>query len=155
MSPGLALVIASLVAGFAAYWVFVFRRLLPLDRELRAVRERAEDLRRFALEVLELQLSTNTAPHALNEMGQRCVLCLHQRLPDLALCWVRRGGAEGGIVVAARGRVWSELDRGAWDFDGALLRRAFDEGGLITPIAGRKEIRPAGTDGASDTAGAG
>ncbi|MCX5797853.1 MAG: GAF domain-containing sensor histidine kinase [Elusimicrobia bacterium] len=159
MNPGLTLALAALVAGFATYWFFVFRRLLPLDRELRAVRERAGDLRRFALEVLELHLSTGTAPHALNEMGQRCVVCLHQRLPELALCWVRRaGGTDEGIMVAARGRVWSELGQDAWDFGSALLRQASEEGGLTKPItgagAGGKEFRPAGTCGTSDTAGA-
>jgi len=156
MSMGLLLVLSAVAAGFAAYWFLVFRRLLPLDRELRAVRARAEDLRRFTLEVLALQLSTSTAPHALNEMGQRCVVCLHQRLPELALCWVRRGNGVGeAVTVAARGRVWSELGKDVWDFDSALLRRTCEEGGLTRPIAGRKEIRPAGTCGTSDTAGAG
>ena len=139
MIPCLALALAALVAGFAAYWVFVFRRLLPRDRQLRAERERADDLRRFALEVLDLQLSTSTAPHALNEMGQRCVVCLHGRLPELALCWVRRMGGEDGVVVAARGRVWSEAGKGAWDFSDPLLRRARDEGGLTVTIAGARE----------------
>jgi signal transduction histidine kinase len=140
MSPCLTAALAALVAGFAAYWFFVFRRLLPLDRELRAVRERAGDLRRFALEVLELRLSTSTAPHALNEMGQRCVVCLNQRMPELALCWVRRGdGSDEGATVAARGRVWSELGKGAWDFNSALLRQALKEDGLTRPIAGARD----------------
>ena len=134
------LALAALVAGFAAYWFFVFRRLLPLDRELRAVRERAGDLRRFALEVLDLQLSSSTAPHALNEMGQRCVVCLHQRLPELAVCWVRRGsGTDEGAMVAARGRVWSELGQGAWDFSSDLLRQALEAGGLTRTIAGAQD----------------
>jgi signal transduction histidine kinase len=139
MTPCLSSALAALVAGFAAYWYFVFRRLLPLERKLRAVRERAGDLRRFALEVLELQLSTSTAPHALNEMGQRCVVCLHQRLPELALCWVRRGSAEEGVMIAARGRVWSELAKGAWRFDSPLVRQALEEGGLTRPIAGARD----------------
>ncbi len=132
--------LAALVAGFAAYWFFVFRRLLPLDRELRLVRERAGDLRRFSLEVLELQISTSTAPHALNEMGQRCVVCLHQRLPELALCWVGRGsGTDEGVMVAARGLVWSELGQGAWNFSSALLRQALEEGGVTRTIAGARD----------------
>jgi signal transduction histidine kinase len=140
MSPCLTSVLAALVAVFAAYWFFMFRRLLPLDRELRAVRERAGDLHRFALEVLELRLSTSTAPHALNEMGQRCVACLHQRLPELALCWVRRSsGTDEGSMIATRGRVWSELGKDAWNFNSVLLRQALGEGGLTRPIAGARD----------------
>jgi signal transduction histidine kinase len=42
-------------------------------------------------------------------------------------------------VLFRSGRVWSELGRGAWDFEGPLLRRAREEGGLTVAIAGARE----------------
>ncbi|HAM35238.1 MAG TPA: hypothetical protein DEB40_13900 [Elusimicrobia bacterium] len=140
MSDYLLLLLVGLVSGFSTYWFFMFRRLLPLERNLRAVRDRADDLRQFALDVLDLQLSTSTAPHALNEMGQRAVGCLHERLPELALCWIRRGAASAeATIVAARGRVWSELPKGAWSFDSPLLKRAVENGGFTHPISGYRD----------------
>ncbi|MFA6004117.1 MAG: GAF domain-containing sensor histidine kinase [Elusimicrobiota bacterium] len=140
MSLLLMSLLVALASGFVTYWFFVFRRLLPMERVLLSARERAEDLRRFALEVLDLQLSTHTAPHALNEMGQRAVNSLHNRLPELAMCWLRRGpGSSEGLVVAARGRIWSELPKGAWDFESPLLRQALDQGGTIRSISGASD----------------
>ena len=86
MNAGAAVVILFLVAlisAFASYWFFLFWRQLPLETELRAAKERAEDLRLFAQEILVLELTTQTAPHALKETGVRVLDALHRRFPDL------------------------------------------------------------------------
>jgi signal transduction histidine kinase len=111
MSFAVLLLLAMGVTGFAVHWFFMFRRLLPLERRARRADEQAEDLHRFILEVLALELSGRTAPHALNEIGHRAVSSLQRRFQDLAICWIRRQENGFGLVIASWGRVWTEFER--------------------------------------------
>ena len=111
MSFAVLLLLAMGVTGFAVHWFFMFRRLLPLERRARRADEQAEDLHRFILEVLALELSGRTAPHALNEIGHRAVSSLQRRFQDLAICWIRRQENGSGLVIASWGRVWTEFER--------------------------------------------
>lgn len=127
MSFAVLLLLAAAVAGFSVYWFFMFRRLLPLELRAKRADRQARDLHRFVLELLDLELSGRTAPHALSEIGQRAVSCLQQRFPELAFCWLRRQDDGSGLIAASRGRVWTQcgdvaLDSGPW-------RQALSRGG--------------------------
>lgn len=130
LMPAVALAAVAAVSALAAYWFFVLRRMLPLDRRLRESRERAEDLKRFSLEIMDLDPSAQTVALALNELGHRVLSSLHSRMPSLVLAWIRRQEGGSGVLAAHKGAVWAKLGLESLRFDTPLFLEALGEGRL-------------------------
>lgn len=100
-------VVAAAAAAFAAYWTFVFARLLPLRRRLDAALRRSDELAHFARELAGLRLASSGSPAALNDAGRRLIELLSERMPGVSLAFVRRGRDGKAAVAAQKGQVWS------------------------------------------------
>ncbi len=122
-------VLTAGLAAFAAYWVFMFTRLLPLERSLGAAREANDDLRLFTLELLDPDAAPVAASQSISDLGQRAVAALQRRFSGLSLCWLRRRDDGLGTIVAHRGRIWSELPAQALGFETAASLEAQRRGG--------------------------
>jgi len=120
--------LSGAAVGAGVYGVILLVRLLPLERQLRKARENTQDLSRFVLEALALDLTGRQSSQVLNELGQRIVPSLHKRFPELALAWVRRRDDGSGDLVVRRGGVWDKIPRTAWRFDTSPLQTALENG---------------------------
>ena len=121
-------VLSSGVAAAALWWWFSFRKVLPLEREARALRAELEDLRRFAAEALDLDAAVRRPGHALEEASSRVLGALHRRQPDLSLAAFARRPDGSAALLAHRGGPWARLELSSFRFDAGLLSRAAASG---------------------------
>jgi len=121
-------VLSSGVAAAALWWWFSFRKVLPLEREARALRAELEDLRRFAAEALDLDAAVRRPGHALEEAASRVLGALHKRQPDLSLAAFARRPDGSAALLAHRGGPWARLELASFRFDAGLLLRAAASG---------------------------
>ncbi|MBI2384374.1 MAG: GAF domain-containing sensor histidine kinase [Elusimicrobia bacterium] len=121
-------VLSSGVAAAALWWWFSFRKVLPLEREARALRAELEDLRRFAVEALDLDAAVRRPGHALEEAASRVLGALHRRQPELSLAAFARRPDGSAALLAHRGGPWARLELSSFRFDAGLLSRAAASG---------------------------
>jgi signal transduction histidine kinase len=121
-------VLSSLCAAAALWWWCSFRKILPLEREARALRAELEDLRKFAAETLDLDAAVRRPGHALEEAAGRVLGALHRRQPELSLAAFSRRPDGSAALLAHRGGPWARLELTSFRFDRGLLSRAAASG---------------------------
>ena len=121
-------VLSSACAAAALWWWFAFRRVLPLEREARALRAELADMRAFAVEVLDLNADIHRPGHALEEAAGRALGAIHRRRPDLTLAAFSRREDGSAALLAHRGGPWARLELSSFRFDRGLLAGAADSG---------------------------
>ncbi len=136
-------VLFALCAAAAVWGWLSFRKILPLERESRALRAELEDMRAFAAEVLDLDAAVRRPAHALEEAASRVLGAVHRRHPDLALAAFSRRPDGGAALIAHRGGPWARLELSTFRFDGALLSRAAASGRSSWSLGGAQESEDA------------
>jgi signal transduction histidine kinase len=121
-------VLSSGVAAVALWWWFSFRRVLPLEREARALRAELDDLRKFSAEALDLDAAVRRPGHALEEAASRVLGAIHRRQPELSLAAFARRPDGSAALLAHRGGPWARLELSSFRFDAGLLSRAAASG---------------------------
>ncbi|MEQ1920138.1 MAG: hypothetical protein ABL955_13160, partial [Elusimicrobiota bacterium] len=121
-------VLSSLCAAAGLWWWCSFRKILPLEREARALRAELEDLRKFAAEALDLDAAVRRPGHALEEAASRVLGALHRRQPELSFAAFSRRPDGSAALLAHRGGPWARLELSAFRFDRGLLSRAAASG---------------------------
>ena len=121
-------VLSAACAAAALWWWFSFRRLLPLEREARALRAELGDLRKFAAEALDLDAVVRRPGHALEEAASRVLGAMHRRQPELSLAAFARRPDGSAALLAHRGGPWARLELSSFRFDAGLLARAAASG---------------------------
>ncbi|MCM2304353.1 MAG: GAF domain-containing sensor histidine kinase [Elusimicrobia bacterium] len=121
-------VLSAACAAAALWWWFSFRRLLPLEREARALRAELGDLRKFAAEALDLDAVVRRPGHALEEAASRVLGAMHRRQPELSLAAFSRRPDGSAALLAHRGGPWARLELSSFRFDAGLLARAAASG---------------------------
>jgi signal transduction histidine kinase len=114
------LLLACVSAG-AAWWLFVFRRQLPLETALRAKEAELDAVRLLAARLLDAHALARRPTQALAETAGRALDVLHGLHPDLALAAVTRRPDGSAQVLAHRGGAWARVD-------GGFLSRAAQDG---------------------------
>lgn len=166
---GAAAVVGVLSSGCAAaalWWWFSFRKVLPLEREARALRAELEDFRRFASEALDLDAVIRRPGHALEEAASRVLGAIHRRQPDLSLAAFARRPDGSAVLLAHRGGPWARLELSSFRFDAGLLARAASAGssswslgdgaeGELTRVLAEQGYSSASASGWIDERGAG
>ncbi len=130
MSAAAAVVglLSSICAVAALWWWFSFHKVMPLEREARALRAELEDLRKFAAEALDLDGTLRRPGHALEDAASRVLGAIHRRRPDLSLAAFARRPDGGAVLLAHRGGPWARLELSSFRFDAGLLARAASSG---------------------------
>ena len=123
-----AVILSALCVAAILWWWFAFRRVLPLEREARALRAQLADLSAFAGEVLDLGGAVHRPGHALEEAAGRALGAIHRRRPELALAAFVRRPDGGATLLAHRGGPWARLELSSFRFDHGLLSRAVASG---------------------------
>lgn len=119
-----ALAMAALAAactGTAVWWLFVFRRALPLERVAAARAAELADARAFAAELLDLGHAARRPGRALVEAAERALGAVHTRLPGLSLAALLRREDGSVELIARRGDVWSRVPADALLMEQGLL----------------------------------
>ncbi|MEK7382002.1 MAG: GAF domain-containing protein, partial [Elusimicrobiota bacterium] len=133
MSPdptGILATAALLAALMAAvvWWVFVFRRQLPMERRLREKEAELSSARDLAARLLDAQALASRPAQALAEAAGRVLDALRVSHPDLAMAVVARRTDGGGVILAHRGGAWARVPLSSLSFDSFLLGRAASDG---------------------------
>lgn len=128
MSPSLELLaagglLAAISAAFA-WWAFVFRRQLPMQKSLLAKEAELAAARDLAARLLDAQALASRPAQALAEAAGRILDALRVSHPDLALAVIAQRPDGGGVMLAHRGGAWSRVPLSSLRFDSALLGRA-------------------------------
>jgi len=121
-------VLSSVCAAAALWCWFSFRKVLPLERESRALREELADLRAFAAEALDYDAAMRRPGHALEDAAGRVLAAMHRRQPELGLAAFSRRPDGTATLLAHRGGPWARLELAVFRFDGGLLSRAAASG---------------------------
>jgi len=121
-------VLSSLCAAAALWCWFSFRKVLPLERQERALRAELADLRRFAAETLDLDAAVRRPGHALEEASSRVLGALHRRHSDLSFAAFARRPDGSAALLAHRGGPWARLELSSFRFDRGLLSSASASG---------------------------
>ncbi len=121
-------ILSSLCAAAGLWWWFSFRRVLPLEREARALRAELSDLRAFSAETLDFDATVRRPGHALEEAASRVLGAVHRRDPELSLAAFARRPDGGATLLAHRGGPWARLELSTFRFDSGLLARAASSG---------------------------
>ncbi len=121
-------VLSSLCAAAGLWWWCSFRKILPLEREARALRAELEDLRKFAAEALDLDAAVRRPGHVLEEAASRVLGALHRRQPDLSFAAFLRRPDGSAALLAHRGGPWARLELSSFRFDRGLLALAAASG---------------------------
>ncbi len=160
-------VLFAVCASAAVWWWISFRRILPLERETRALRAELVDMRAFAAEALDLDAAVHRPAHALEEAASRVLGALQRRHPDLALAAFSRRPDGGASLIAHRGGPWARLELSTFRFDGGLLSVAAASGRSswslgsggeedeLTRVLAKHGYSSAAAGGWSDPSGAG
>lgn len=122
-----ALALAALAAacgGMAAWWLFVFKKALPLEREALARAAELADARAFAAELLDLGHAARRPGRALLECAERALGAVHRRVPGLSLAVLRRRDDGTVELLSRRGDAWSRVPPEALSLDSGFLARA-------------------------------
>lgn len=126
-----ALALAALsaaCAAMAAWWAFVFKKALPLEKEAIAKAAELADARAFAAELLDLGHAARRPGRALLECAERALGAVHRRVPGLSLAVLLRR-ADGTVeLLSRRGDAWSRVPPDALALDSGFLARAADAG---------------------------
>lgn len=122
-----AAVLAALTAA-AVWWVFVFRRQLPMERRLREKEGELEAARDLAARLMDAQALASRPAQALAEAAGRILDALRLSHPDLAMAVVTRRPDGGGAILAHRGGAWARVPLSSLSFDSFLLGRGSSEG---------------------------
>jgi len=120
------LVAAAAAAG--AWWLFLFRRLLPLERALRAKAAELEAARALAGRLFDANSFSQRPAHALAEAAGRALDELYRLHPGLAFAAVSRAPDGRAQLLAHRGGAWARVPLAALRFEGGLLARAAADG---------------------------
>ena len=121
-------VLSSVCAAAALWWWFSFRKVLPLERETRALRAELDDLEKFAAETLDLDAAVRRPGHALEEASSRVLGALHRRHPDLSFAAFSRRPDGSAALLAHRHGPWARLELSSFRFDRGLLSQAAASG---------------------------
>ncbi len=121
-------VLSSLCAAAGLWWWCSFRKILPLERETRALRAELEDLRKFAAETLDLDAALRRPGHALEEAASCALAALYRRQPELSFAAFARRPDGSAALLAHRGGPWARLELSAFRFDRGLLASAAASG---------------------------
>lgn len=116
------------IAGAAAWWIFVFRRQLPLERSLRGKDAELNAARHLAGRLLDAQALARRPAQALAEAAGRALDALRGLHPDLALAAVSRRPDGSALLLAHRGGAWAHVPLPALRLDAGFLSRAAAEG---------------------------
>ncbi|OGR96609.1 MAG: hypothetical protein A2V88_01780 [Elusimicrobia bacterium RBG_16_66_12] len=125
--PAAAAVLTTLTAA-AVWWVFVFRRQLPMERRLREKEGELEAARDLAARLMDAQALASRPAQALAEAAGRILDALRLSHPDLAMAVVARRPDGGGAILAHRGGAWARVPLSSLRFDSFLLGRGSSEG---------------------------
>lgn len=123
-----AAALLAAIAGAGAWWTFVFRRQLPLERALRGKDAELEAARRLAGRLLDAQALARRPAQALAEAAGRALDALRGLHPDLALAAVARRPDGSALLLAHRGGAWARVPLPALRLDAGFLARAAAEG---------------------------
>ena len=130
------LILAAAVSGTLVYWYFLFRRLLPLEMDLRKSRGQADDLKIFSLEILEGEHSGGL-PHSSGEIGTRALRAVGKFAPELQLWWISKEKESGAVSVQARQGAAGRLENES--FGRAAYEDAFAQGGISRDLRSKAE----------------
>lgn len=116
--------LAAACAAMAAYWLFVFKKALPLEREAIARAAELADARAFAAELLDLGHAARRPGRALLEAAERALGAVHRRVPGLSLAVLLRRDDGGVELLSRRGDAWSRVPPEALSLDVGFLAQA-------------------------------
>jgi signal transduction histidine kinase len=116
------------VAGAAAWWTFLFRRQLPLERSLRAKEAELGAARQLAARLLDAQALARRPAQAVSESAGRALDALHALHPDLALAVVARRPDGSATLLAHRGGAWAHVPLPVLRLDAGFLAAAASDG---------------------------
>lgn len=131
VTPVAAVVLLLLTAAcgaLGAWGLFTFRRLLPLERERRALRVELDDLRVFAAEILDLEPAARRPAQALADSAGRILGAVQRRAAGTALAAFARGPEGAPTLLAHRGGPWAKPDAAPAALDAGFLGRAAESG---------------------------
>ena len=123
-----AAVFLAALTGGVIWWVFVFRRQLPMERRLREKEAELVAARDLAARLLDAQALASRPAQALAEAAGRALDALRVSHPDLALAVVARAPDGGGVILAHRGGAWARVPLSSLRFDSFLLGRGASQG---------------------------
>jgi signal transduction histidine kinase len=115
-------------AGAAAWWTLAFRRLLPLERALRAKQAELEAARALAGRLFDANSFSQRPAQALAEAAGRALDELQRLHPGLAFAAAARAPDGRALLLAHRGGAWARAPLTALRFDQGLLARAAADG---------------------------
>ncbi|MDX6769256.1 MAG: GAF domain-containing sensor histidine kinase [Elusimicrobiota bacterium] len=124
-----AFALAALAAACSAmvvWWLFVFRKALPLEREAASRAAELADARAFAAELLDLGHAARRPGRALVESAERALGAVHRRAPGLALAALLRRDDGTVELLARRGDAWSRVPAPALSLETGFLAAASD-----------------------------
>jgi signal transduction histidine kinase len=128
LAPLAAGALTAGASAAAAWWLFVFRSRLPLERALRAREAELDAVRRLAARLLDMQALARRPGHALAETAGRALDALHGLHSGLALAVVARRPDGGAILLAHRGGAWARVPLPSLRLDAGFLARAAADG---------------------------
>ncbi|MFI5363117.1 MAG: ATP-binding protein [Elusimicrobiota bacterium] len=123
-----ATALLTAVSAAAAWWTFVFRSRLPLERELRAKEAELEATRGLAARLLDAHALARRPAQALAQSAGRALDALHGLHPELALAAVARRPDGSAVLLAHRGGAWARVPLPSLRLDGGFLARAAADG---------------------------
>ncbi len=116
--------LAAACAGTAAWWIFMLRKALPLEREAAARGAELLDARAFAAELLDLGHAARRPGRALVESAERALGAVHRRAPNLCLAALLRRDDGTVELLARRGDAWSRVPAPALTLETGFLAAA-------------------------------
>ncbi len=128
LAPLAAGVLLSAFSGAAAWWIFVFRSRLPLERALRGKESELDAVRRLAGRLLDTQSLARRPGQALAETADRALDALHVQHAGLALAVAARRPDGSASLLAHRGGAWALVPLPSLRLDAGFLAGAAEEG---------------------------
>jgi signal transduction histidine kinase len=127
-APIAAGALLAALSAAAAWWIFVFRTRLPLERALRAKEAELDASRRLAARLLDAQALARRPAQALTEAAGGALDALHGLHGGLALAAVARRPDGSAHMLAHRGGAWAHVPLPALRLDGGFLALAAADG---------------------------
>ncbi len=120
--------LAACVGILAAWWIFLFRRQLPLERALKSRQAELCAARQLATRLLQDQALAQHPAQAAAEAAGRALDALRQAHPRLAFAVVGRQKDAKPVLLAQRGDAWARVPLSAMNLEQGFLGRAARDG---------------------------
>lgn len=133
-----AALLAAVAAAAATWWIFVFRRQLPLETALREKIAELSAARHLATTLFEARAFASDPNRALAEAAAGALEALSRSHPSLAFAVVARRADGGGALLAHRGGAWGQIALPSLRFESGILAEALSA--LSAPTDAREKL---------------